>query len=137
MYRTYLLLLLLLIMYHIQVVEAVAAVGVWRNVSGFFHDRIVGVLHRGVAMSRRCAGGGSRGPTRGRKPFLARAVIKSPIIFFLHNQSSPSSSSTLVVNVNTLSVSSVGLFLAVGRRDRIPLRSCVFSTTAAVVLLEA
>jgi len=38
-----------------------AAVGVCWNASGFFHDRIVGVLRGGVAMSRRCAGGGSRG----------------------------------------------------------------------------
>lgn len=47
------------------------------------------------------------GPSRGRKPFLARAVIAGPIIFLFHNQSTPSPSHT-TLNVNALSVPSVG-----------------------------
>lgn len=59
-------------------------------------------------LSRRCTGGGTRGRREGVNRFwLARAVIASPIIFFLHNQSTPSPSRT-TVNVNTLSVPSVG-----------------------------
>jgi len=52
-----------------MVEAAAAAAGVCRNASGFFHDRIVGVLHRGVAMSRRRAGGGSRGRREGVNRF--------------------------------------------------------------------
>lgn len=97
--------------------EAAAAVGVCRNASGFFHDRIVGVLRRDVAMSRRCAGGSSRGRREGVNRFGSRSDSESDN-FFLHNQSFPSPSHTLVVNVSTLSVPSVGVFLAVGRRNR-------------------
>jgi len=58
----------------VAAVAAAAAVGVCRrNASGFFHDRIVGVLHRGVAIVASLHRWRYAGPPRGRKPFLARA----------------------------------------------------------------